>query len=103
MRLDTISEKFPNNYVILSPNKRSSDSTVSDWVVLNTGKDYNKIKQLVEFYRAEGLKSAVIISTAEEGMDVSPEESAKFFRIYWNMLTILGVSIKFPFLLGGEE
>lgn len=103
MRLDTISKKFPNNYVILSPNKRSPDGTVSDWVVLNTGRDYNKIKQLVDFYRNEGLKSAVIISTAEDGMEVSPEESAKFFRIYWNMLTILGVSIKFPFLMGGDE
>lgn len=72
--------------MILSPVKRSNNGYVRDWKVLNNGRDYDKIKRLADYYRAEGLKSAVIISTAEEGMDVPPEESAKFFRIYYNIL-----------------
>lgn len=103
MLLNQIAKKYPRNYVILSPANRNDEGIVRDWQVLNNGKDYKKIKSLADYYRREGMHSAVIISTAKTGMDVSPDESARFFRIFFNMFTIAGVSIKFPMTLGGEE
>ena len=103
MLLQNVAKKYPSNYVILSPAKRDDDGRVRDWQVLNNGRDYKKIKSLADYYRREGMQSAVIISTAKKGMDVPPDESAKFFRIFFNTLTIAGVSIKFPMTLGGGE
>lgn len=103
MLLQNVARKYPDNYVILSPAERDADGRVQDWQILNNGRDYKKIKSLADYYRREGIKSAVIISTAKTGMDVPSDESSKFFRVYFNMLTIAGVSIKFPLLLGGEE
>lgn len=74
MLLNTIAKKYPNNYVILSPNKRNSDGAVSDWKVLNATKNYSQAKNLADYYRAEGLKSAVIISTAEVGSQCYSKE-----------------------------
>lgn len=103
MLLNHIAKKYPNNYVILNPAQRDDDGKVRDWQVLNNDRNYKKIKKLADYYRKEGLKSAVIISTAKSGMDVPPDESSKFFRIYFNTLTIAGVALKFPILLGGDE
>ena len=103
MLLQNVAKKYPSNYVILSPAKRDDDGRVRDWQVLNNGRDYKKIKSLADYYRREGIKNAVIISTAKTGMDVPPDESSKFFRVYLNMFTIAGVSIKFPMTLGGGE
>ena len=103
MLLQNVAKKYPSNYVILLPAKRDDDGRVRDWQVLNNGRDYKKIKSLADYYRREGIKNAVIISTAKTGMDVPPDESSKFFRVYLNMITIAGVSIKFPMMLGGEE
>lgn len=103
MLLQNVAKKYPSNYVILSPSKRDDDGRVRDWQVLNNGRNYQKIKDLVDYYRREGIKNAVIISTSKTGMDVPPDESAKFFRIFFNMFTIAGVSIKFPMMFGGGE
>lgn len=103
MLLQNVAKTYPNNYVILSPVKRDADGRVQDWQVLNNDRNYQKIKNLADYYRREGMHSAVIISTAKRGMDVEPNESARFFRIFFNMFTIAGVSIKFPMTLGGEE
>ena len=104
MLLNNVAKKYPSNYVILSPVKRDDAGRVRDWQVLNNGRNYEKIKELADYYRKEGIKDAVIISTAKKGMDVPSEESAKFFRIFFNMFTIAGVSIKFPMmLLGGDR
>ena len=103
MLLQNVAKKYPSNYVILSPAKRDDDGRVHDWQVLNNGRNYQKIKELVDYYCREGIKNAVIISTAKTGMDVPPDESSRFFRIFFNTLTIAGVSIKFPMTLGGGE
>ena len=103
MLLNQIAKTYPNDYVILSPAQRDEEGKVQDWLVLNNDRNYKKIKKLADYYRKEGLKSAVIISTAKSGMEVPADESAKFFRIYFNTLTIAGVSLKFPMLLGGDE
>lgn len=103
MLLNQIAKKYPRNYILLSPANRNDDGRVQDWQVLHNDRNYQKIKDLAEYYRREGIKNAVIISTAKTGMDVPPDESSKFFRVYLNMITIAGVSIKFPMTLGGEE
>lgn len=102
MLLQNIAKKYPRNYILLSPANRDADGRVQDWQVLNNGRNYQKIKDLAEYYRREGIKNAVIISTAKTGMDVPPDESSKFFRVYFNMLTIAGVSFMFPMILGGD-
>ena len=103
MLLNQIAKKYPRNYILLAPAKRDDTGRVQDWQVLNNDRNYQKIKSLADYYRREGMHSAVIISTAKRGMDVPPDESAKFFRIFIDTLTIAGVSIKFPMMLGGEE
>ncbi|NLL79217.1 MAG: hypothetical protein GX234_05405 [Clostridiales bacterium] len=103
MLLQNVAKKYPRNYILLAPAKRDDTGRVQDWQVLNNDRNYQKIKDLADYYRREGIKNAVIISTAKTGMDVAPDESARFFRIFHNMFTIAGVSIKFPMTLGGEE
>ena len=103
MLLNQIAKKYPRNYILLAPAKRDDTGRVQDWQVLNNDRNYQKIKDLADYYRREGMHSAVIISTAKRGMDVEPNESARFFRIFLNMFTIAGISIKFPMTLGGEE
>ncbi|MBQ8591577.1 MAG: hypothetical protein IJ485_02350 [Lachnospiraceae bacterium] len=103
MLLNQIAKKYPRNYILLAPAKCDDTGRVQDWQVLNNDRNYQKIKDLADYYRREGMHSAVIISTAKSGMDVPPDESARFFRIFVNMFTIAGVSIKFPMMLGGEK
>ena len=103
MLLNQIAKKYPRNYILLAPAKRDDTGRVQDWQVLNNDRNYQKIKDLADYYRREGMHSAVIISTAKTGMDVPPDESAKFFRIFFNTLTIARVSIKFPMMFGGGE
>lgn len=81
MLLSNVAKTYPNNYVILTPAKRDDAGWVHDWQVLNNGRNYEKITDLADYYRKEGIHSAVIISTAKNGMDIPPEVSGKFFRV----------------------
>lgn len=54
--------------------------------------------RIAEYYRSEGISNAVILSTSDE-LVVPPEESAKFFRVYYDMITVVGVIVHLP--LGG--
>ena len=61
-------------------------------------KKYDEILRIAEYYRSEGMSNAVILSTSDE-LVVPPEESAKFFRVYYNLFTIEKVVVHLP--LGG--
>ena len=96
MLLSTIAEKHPNSFVLLLPKTRD----VRDWQVLNTSRHYDEILKVAKYYRAEGMNDAVICSTCDE-LVVPPNESAKFVRVYYSMLTIAKVVLHIP--LGGGE
>lgn len=98
MLLNTITEKHPNSYVLLIPKTRDEEKHVRNWQVLNSSRNYDEILRVAKYYRSEGLSNAVICSTCDE-LVVPPEESAKFFRVYYDMLTVAGVVIHLP--LGG--
>lgn len=98
MLLNTITEKHPNSYVLLVPKTRDEEKHVRNWQVLNSSRSYDEILRVAKYYRSEGLSNAVICSTCDE-LIVPPEESAKFFRVYYDMLTVAGVVIHLP--LGG--
>lgn len=98
MLLNTIVEKHPNSYVLLVPKTRDEENHVRNWQVLNSSRNYDEILRVAKYYRSEGLSNAVICSTCDE-LVVPPEESAKFFRVYYDMLTVAGVVIHLP--LGG--
>ena len=95
MLLNTIAEKHPNSFVLLLPKTRDEQNRVRDWQVLNTSRHYDKIQKVARYYRAEGMNNAVICSTCDD-LVVPPDESAKFFRVYYSMLTIAGVVIHLP-------
>ena len=78
--------------------KAKEQNHVRDWNVLNTAKKYDDILRIAEYYRSEGISNAVILSTSDE-LVVPPEESAKFFRVYYNLFTIAKVVVHLP--LGG--
>lgn len=98
MLLNTITERHPNSFVLLKPKSRDEQNHVRDWNVLNTVKKYDDILRIAEYYRSEGISNAVILSTSDE-LVVPPEESAKFFRVYYNLFTIAKVVVHLP--LGG--
>lgn len=98
MLLNTITERHPNSFVLLLPKSRDEQNHVRDWQVLNTAKKYDDILRVAQYYRSEGISNAVILSTSDE-LVVSPEESAKFFMIYYDMITVAGVIVHL--LLGG--
>lgn len=98
MLLSTITAKHPNSFVLLKPKSRDEQNHVRDWNVLNTAKKYDDILRIAEYYRSEGISNAVILSTSDE-LVVPPEESAKFFRVYYNLFTIAKVVVHL--LLGG--
>lgn len=98
MLLNTITERHPNSFVLLKPKSRDKQNHVRDWNVLNTAKKYDDILRIAEYYRSEGISNAVILSTSDE-LVVPPEESAKFFRVYYNLFTIAKVVVHLP--LGG--
>ena len=98
MLLNTITERHPNSFVLLKPKSRDKQNHVRDWNVLNTAKKYDDILRIAEYYRSEGISNAVILSTSDE-LIVPPEESAKFFRVYYNLFTIAKVVVRLP--LGG--
>lgn len=95
MLLNTITEKHPNSFVLLIPNTRYKNHCVRDWKVLNTSRHYDEILKVAKYYRTEGMNNAVICSTCDD-LVVPPDESAKFFRVYYSMLTIAGVVIHLP-------
>lgn len=95
MLLNTIAEKHPNSFVLLLPKTRDEQNRVRDWQVLNTSRHYDKIQKVAKYYRTEGMNDAVICSTCDD-LVVPPDESAKFFRVYYSMLTIAGVVIHLP-------
>lgn len=95
MLLNTIAEKHPNSFVLLLPKTRDEQNRVRDWQVLNTSRHYDKIQKVAKYYRTEGMNNAVICSTCDD-LVVPPDESAKFFRVYYSMLTIAGVVIHLP-------
>ena len=90
MLLNTIAEKHPNSFVLLLPKARDEQNRVRDWQVLNTSRHYDEILKVAKYYRAEGMNDAVICSTCDE-LVVPPNESAKFVRVYYSMLTIAKV------------
>lgn len=98
MLLNTIVEKHPNSYVLLVPKTRDEENHVRNWQVLNSSRSYDEILRVAKYYRSEGMNNTVILSTSDE-LVVQPEESAKFFRVYYDMLTVAGVVIHLP--LGG--
>lgn len=98
MLLSTITAKHPNSFVLLKPKSRDEQNHVRDWNVLNTAKKYDDILRIAEYYRSEGISNAVILSTSDE-LVVPPEESTKFFRVYYNLFTIAKVVVHLP--LGG--
>lgn len=95
MLLNTIAEKHPNSFVLLLPKARDEQNHVRDWQVLNTSRHYDEILKVAKYYRTEGINNAVICSTCDD-LVVPPDESAKFFRVYYSMLTIAGVVIHLP-------
>ena len=92
MLLNTIAEKHPNSFVLLLPKTRDEKNCVRDWEVLNTSRHYDEILKVARYYRAEGMSNAVICSTCDE-LVVPPNESAKFVRVYYSMLTIAGLVV----------
>lgn len=100
MLLNTIAEKHPNSFVLLLPKTRDEQNRVRDWQVLNTSRHYDKIQKVAKYYRTEGMNNAVICSTCDE-LVVPPNESAKFYRVYYSMITIAQVVLHIP--LGGVE
>ena len=100
MLLNTIAEKHPNSYVLLLPKSKDKSNRVRDWQVLNTSRHYDEILKVAKYYRAEGMSNAVICSTCDE-LVVPPNESAKFVRVYYSMITIAQVVMQIP--LGGVE
>ena len=99
MLLSTITAKHLNSFVLLKLKNRDEQNHVRDWNVLNTAKKYDEILRIAEYYRSEGISNAVILSTSDE-LVVPPEESAKFFRVYYNLFTIEKVVVHLP--LGGQ-
>lgn len=100
MLISTIVEKHPNSYVLLLPKTKDSSNRVRNWKVLNTSRHYDEILKVAKYYRAEGMSNAVICSTCGE-LVVPPNESAKFVRVYYSMITIAKVVMQIP--LGGVE
>lgn len=100
MLLNIIAEKHPNSFVLLLPKARDEQNRVRDWQVLNTSRHYDEILKVAKYYRAEGMSNAVICSTCDE-LVVPPNESAKFIRVYYSMITIAKVVLHIP--LGGVE
>ena len=100
MLLNTVVERHPNSFVLLKPKSRDGQNYVRDWQVLNTAKKYDDILRVAQYYRSEGISNAVILSTSDE-LVVPPEESAKFFRVYYDMITVAGVIVHLP--LGGAD
>ena len=100
MLLKTIAEKHPNSFVLLLPKTRDEQNRVRDWQVLNTSRHYDEILKVAKYYLTEGMSNAVICSTCDE-LVVPPNESAKFVRVYYSMLTIAKVVLHIP--LGGVE
>lgn len=106
MLLNQIAKKYPNYYVILAPAQRD-DGRVRDWQVFNNGRNYQKIKDLADYYRREGIPSAVIISTAKKGMDVSPDEAGseeerkRLLRVLWNSTQMLFPDMDYADSFGG--
>ena len=98
MLLATITEKHPNSFVLLIPKSRDDKNYVRDWEVLSASKKYNGILKVAEYYRSEGMSNAVILSTSDN-LVVKPNEVAKFFRVYYGLLTIAVVVIH----LGGGK
>lgn len=100
MLLNTIAEKHPNSFVLLLPKTRDEQNRVRDWEVLNTSGNCDEILKVAKYYRAEDMSNAVICSTCDE-LVVPPNESAKFVRVYYSMITIAQVVLHIP--LGGVE
>ena len=100
MLLNTIAEKHPKSFVLLLPKTRDEQNSVRDWQVLNTSRHYDEILKVAKYYRAEGMSNAVICSTCDE-LVVPPNESAKFIRVYYLMITIAKVVMQIT--LGGVE
>ena len=94
MLLNTITAKHPNSFVLLIPKKSFRQAAG----FLSTSKKYNGILKVAEYYRSEGMSNAVILSTSDN-LVVKPNEVAKFFRVYYGLLTIAGVVIH----LGGGK
>lgn len=95
MLLNTIAKKHPNSFVLLLPKTRDEQNRVRDWEVLNTSRHYDKIQKVAKYYRAEGMNNAVICSICDE-LVVPSNESAKFVRVYYSMITIAKVVMQIP-------
>ena len=61
-------------------------------------KKYDDILRVAEYYRSKGMSNAITFSTSDE-LVVPPNESVKFFRVYYSMITIASVVVHLP--LGG--
>lgn len=102
MLISIIVEKHPNSYVLLLPKTKDSSNRVRNWKVLNTSRHYDEILKVAKYYRAEGMNDAVICSTCDE-LVVPPNESAKFMRVYYSMLTIAGVVVHLGVMQNGSN
>lgn len=102
MLISTIAEKHPNSYVLLLPQTKDSSNRVRNWKVLNTSRHYDEILKVAKYYRSEGMNDAVILSTSDE-LVVPPNESAKFMRVYYSMLTIAGVVVYLGVMQNGSN
>lgn len=92
MLLSAIAAKHPRSFVLLLPKTRDGRDCVRDWLVLNSSRNYDEILKVAKYYRSEGMGNAVICSTCDE-LVVPPDESAKFFRVYYSMITVAGVVV----------
>lgn len=102
MLISTVVEKHPNSYVLLLPQIKDSSNRVRNWKVLNTSKHYDEILKVAKYYRSEGMNDAVILSTSDE-LVVPPNESAKFMRVYYSMLTVAGVVVHLGVMQNGSN
>lgn len=102
MLISTIVEKHPNSYVLLLPKTKDNSNRVRNWKVLNTSRHYDEILKVAKYYRSEGMNDAVILSTSDE-LVVPPNESAKFVRVYYSMLTIAGVVVHLGVMQNGSN
>ena len=95
MLLNTINEKHTKSNLLLIQNTRDKKKCVRYCKEYNTSMHYDEILKVAKYYRTEGMNDAVICSTCDD-LVVPPDESAKFFRVYYSMLTIAGVVIHLP-------
>lgn len=86
MTIKQMHKKHPQKVLICIPNLRDSRGFVVDWIVLHSHSQIFEAENAVKTFYEEDYKDIVLITTftGEKDPVLSPEQSAKYFRVLLN-------------------